>query len=164
MNPFDHNHDRHDDDPFGPADEATWEPQPVCWARLDRDTALAAWHTLDAWVRWCVHRYGLDHRTVPPCWYLHGALVEELSALRTGWQAAHAPTAPGSAPLEWHNLFAAARQRLQDWVARTGCRPDEHRGQQRVAWVEEPDADFLTHITADLDRRGPANGQPGRDG
>ena len=49
------------------------------------------------WIRWCVRRYGLDHRTIPPCWYQHGALVEELSALRTGWQAAHTPTAPGNA-------------------------------------------------------------------
>lgn len=153
MNPFD---GMHDDDAFGPADDISWEPQPVCWPRLDHDAALAAWHGLDSWIRWCVRRYGLDHRIIPPCWYQHGALVEELSALRTGWQAAHSPTAPGNAPLEWHALFAMTRQRLQEWVARSGCRPDEHRDQHRTPWVDEPDAQFLTHVTSDLEARSPS--------
>ena len=48
------------------------------------------------------------------------------------------------------------RLRLQDWVARSGCRPDEHRDQNVVAWIGEPDADFLTHVTRDLEQRAPA--------
>jgi len=156
MNPSDpYNDDFFDGNAFGSADDITWEPQPICWPRLNREAAVDTWHGLDAWIRWCVRRYGLDHRTIPPCWYQHGALVEELSALRTGWQAAHAPTAPGNAPLEWHALFALSRQRLQDWVARSGCRPDEHRDQHQVTWVEDPDADFLSHVAGDVDKRGP---------
>jgi len=115
------------------------------------------------WIRWCVRRYRLDHRTIPPCWYRHGALVEELSALCTGWQAAHTPTAPGNAPLEWHAHFAATRQRLGDWVARSGCRPDEHRDQQSTTWVDEPDIDFLAHVTQDADRRNTSRAQPWED-
>lgn len=143
----------YDGDAFGPVDDITWEPQPVCWPRLDRAAAAATWHGLDTWIRWCVRRYGLDHRTIPPCWYRHGALVEELSALRTGWQSAHSPTAPGNAPLEWHAMFTMARQRMQDWVARAGCRPDEHRGQTPSVWVAEPDAYFLHHVTEDCEPR-----------
>jgi hypothetical protein len=54
-------------------------------------------------------------------------VVEELSALRTAWLASYAVTGRPEAPLEWHAHFATARQRLTDWVARTGCRPGEHR-------------------------------------
>ena len=158
-----HDGDGFSGDAFGSADDITWEPQPVCWPRLDHDAAVGAWHGLDAWIRWCVGRYGLDHRTIPPCWYQHGALVEELSALRTGWQAAHSPTAPGNAPLEWHALFAMARQRLQDWVARSGCRPDEHREQHGTTWIDEPDAGFLAHVTGDVERRAPAHTQAESD-
>jgi hypothetical protein len=52
---------------------------------------------------------------------------QELSALRTAWLASYAVTGRPEAPLEWHVRFATARQRLTDWVARTGCRPGEHR-------------------------------------
>ena len=69
---------------------------------------------------------------------------EELSALRTGWQAAHSPTAPGNAPLECHALFAMSVHRLQDWVARSGCRPDEHRGQTTPGWTTNPTSSSTT--------------------
>ncbi len=140
-------------DPFEHTGDTAWEPQPVCWPRLDRDSAFTAWHGLDSWIRWCIRRYGLDHRTVPPCWYRHGALVEELSALRTAWEAAYAPTAPGNAPLDWHAMFTMSRQRLQDWVARSGCRQDEHRAEQCANSPEEPDIEFLSHVIEDGDRR-----------
>jgi hypothetical protein len=44
------------------------------------------------WIAWLMDRYSLDHRTVPCCWDQHGALVEELSALRTAWLASYAFT------------------------------------------------------------------------
>jgi len=31
------------------------------------------------------------------------------------------------APLTWHEHFHHTRTRLAEWVARTGCRPGEHR-------------------------------------
>jgi hypothetical protein len=99
----------------------------VCWATLSELETEDALEELDDWVSWAVDRYALDHRTVPPCWDQHGALVEELSALRTAWLAAYGITGRPEAPLEWHNQFAGGRQRLSDWAARTGCRPGEHR-------------------------------------
>jgi hypothetical protein len=97
MNPSGGFDDDLNGDAFGSAEDATWEPQPACWPRLDHDAAVHAWHGLDAWIRWCIRRYDVDHRTIPPCRFRHGALVEELGALRTGRQAAHSPTAPGNA-------------------------------------------------------------------
>jgi hypothetical protein len=100
---------------------------PVCWATLTATETHEEHEALADWVAWLVDRYALDHRTVPPCWDKHGALVEELSALRTAWLAAYAITGRPEAPLEWHAHFALARHRLADVVTRTGCRPGEHR-------------------------------------
>ena len=101
---------------------------PVCWPTLTDLEVEDALDELGDWVDWATDRYNLDHRTVPPCWDKHGALIEELSALRTAWVAAFAITGRPEAPLEWHAAFAAARQRLTDWSSRTGCRPSgEHR-------------------------------------
>lgn len=102
-------------------------PPPVCWATLDPEQAAAALATLQTWVTWLVGRYGLDHRTVPACWPEHGELVEELSALHGAWRVAYAVTTTATAPLDWHTNFAAARGRLTDWIALSGCRPGQHR-------------------------------------
>lgn len=104
-----------------------YSPTPVDWTVLSDEEAAAELDLLDDWVEWLVWRYRLDPRTVPECWPQHGSLIEELSALRTGWVQAYASIAPGTAPLDWHQSFDHARQRLTDWVARTGCRPGGHR-------------------------------------
>jgi len=108
--------------------QAQFPPQPVCWPALEDDEQATRLEELDDWTRWLVNRYALDHRVVPACWAEHGAILEELSALHTAWQTAYAQDAKGDAPMEWHTHFALARQRLTDWVSRTGCRPGEHRG------------------------------------
>lgn len=113
--------------------QEAFPPIPVCWTALGPEELANQFDALDAWVRWLTRRYALDHRTVPPCWAKHGALLEELSALRTAWLTAYAVTSTGDAPLDWHAHFAAARQRLVDWVSRTGCRGGEHRAES-VDW------------------------------
>lgn len=102
-------------------------PFPVRWPTLSGEEPRVQLGKLAEWTDWLVERYSLDHRIVPPCWREHGAVVEELSALRTGWIASYCETANLQSPLGWHAEFAAARDRLTDWIARTGCRPGEHR-------------------------------------
>lgn len=99
----------------------------IAWATLDEAETADALMELEDWIQWLTSRYGLDHRHVPACWTGHGELIEELSALHTAWHRAFAPDAAGDAPLRWHEAFDAARSRLVDWVARTGCSPREHR-------------------------------------
>ena len=84
---------------FGPA-------EPICWPQLGDDDAAEMLGEVNDWVSWLTQRFTLDHRTVPNCWDQHGPIIEELSALYTAWQCAYT---------------------LTDWVARTGCRPGEHR-------------------------------------
>ena len=102
-------------------------PTAICWPALTEEEETDHFDALDDWVAWLIDRYSLDHRTIPPCWDQHGALLEELSALRTGWVTAYCLTARGDLPLNWHLAFAAARERLSEWAAKTGCRPEEHR-------------------------------------
>lgn len=99
----------------------------LAWPTLSADETDDALAELEDWIDWLRDRYHLDHRHLPHCWALHSELIEELSALHTAWQQSYAPDADGSAPLRWHDAFDAGRQRLLDWVARTGCRPDNHR-------------------------------------
>jgi hypothetical protein len=99
----------------------------VCWATLDEIQTEDALDELQDWVAWIIDRYALDRRVIPECWDSHGALVEELSALRTAWVVSFCVTARPEAPLEWHQSFDAARHRLAEWASRTGCRPGEHR-------------------------------------
>jgi hypothetical protein len=102
-------------------------PEVICWPALPPDKEQAVTAEMVEWVTWLTRRYDLDRRTIPECWGKHGALVEELSALRSAWQLAFSRTAPKDAPLTWHSGFAQARARLADWAARAGCRPGRHQ-------------------------------------
>jgi hypothetical protein len=103
-------------------------PRTLCWAILTPGQTADELAKLTTWVDWLRDRYQLDHRTIPGCWARHGDLVEELSALRTAWQAAYNGAGRPDAPLTWHTQLDATRTRCSQSVAGTGCRHDEHRG------------------------------------
>ncbi|MGV8967787.1 MAG: hypothetical protein ACOH2F_16095 [Cellulomonas sp.] len=133
-------------------------PRPIDWARLTGEAAATEWAALDRWVRWLVRRYNLDHRDVPPCWYAHTDLVEELSALRSAHRGAYDPSGPPGGPAEWHQTLANTRTHLQLSVSRTGCKPREHRPPTAIDWASDPArADYTsaitTHVDADTDQR-----------
>ena len=143
---------------LGPALQPGPSPRPVDWAGLDAAAAASAWAALDAWVRWLARRYGIDHRELPPCWYAHGDLLEELSALHTAHQGAYHPAGPGTGPADWHHQLAATRTRLHASVARAGCRPGEHRPPTVPGWAADPappdyTAGLASHIATDLATR-----------
>ena len=116
--------------------------RPVDWARLTADEVALVWAALDNWVRWLVVRYCLDHRDVPPCWYRHCALVEELSALRSAHLDAFHPARMPTGPAEWHTTFGNARGRMREWAARTGCRPGQHRDDLPPPWASVDDGAY----------------------
>lgn len=121
------------DDPFYPPrvlTQPTILPVPIVWSAHSPDSQTLLREELNLWIDWLTDRYRLDHRTVPDCWHDHPELLEELSALHLAWQGAFATSASPDAPLRWHEQFAAAINRLTDWVARTGCRPDGHRARR----------------------------------
>lgn len=114
-------------------------PRPLDWSRLAADEAAEQWAALDRWVQRLVTRYALDGREVPPCWYRHGALVEELTGLRGAHQVAWDPTQAASAASDWHRILWDTRVRLRDWLTRTGCTARSHRADTVNEWVTTAD-------------------------
>ena len=95
------------------------------WQTLDHDQEQLAWEALTGWVDWLRDRYDLAE-TVPDCWQLHGAHVEELTALRLAWIASYAVRgATLTDPANWHDRLAATLHRLKQWN-RTGCTVGRH--------------------------------------
>jgi hypothetical protein len=84
----------------------------VDWYTLDDEDAAAEWESLRLWVEWVTVRYNIPVSVVPTCWYQHGALVEELAALRTVHRAAFHTTDAGYGPITWHERLAIAQPRL----------------------------------------------------
>jgi integrase len=93
-------------------------------------------------------------------WHRHPELLWELSALRQDWLFCFDPQAKGNQGLAWHQDFAAARERLRDWVTISGTRLDRDRPTRITVWPggeseiwTEPDATEkpVTARTADSD-------------
>lgn len=96
------------------------------WHTLTATEAAAAWTALTRWVDWLIDRYRLDE-AIPDCWYRHGAIVDELDALRAAWTAAYLD--PQARPVDasiWHELFDHLLIRIRTWD-RYGCAAGTHR-------------------------------------
>ena len=108
------------------ADRPELTERPVNWAALDSRAAAEQWDLLTDWTGWLRQRYQL-HESIPACWYAHGPMMEELSALRTAWTRAYlAADAQLDDPLGWHDALDRALYRLRQWD-RNGCRDGTHR-------------------------------------
>jgi len=66
---------------------------------------------LRAWVAWLINRYRLALK-IPDCWYQHGQLVEEFTALWYAWRTAWLTPASGWDPTRWHHDLASMLQRI----------------------------------------------------
>ena len=133
------------------AEQPSLAERPVNWAALDSGDAAEQWGLLVDWTDWLRDRYQL-HERVPSCWYVHGPLVEELSALRTAWVGAFLdPQAELDAPIRWHEVLDQTLERVREWD-RSGCRDGTHRDQQPLS--DDTDHSHRERaIFADLTRR-----------
>ena len=111
--------------------------RPTDWRAMPAAKRKTAWRELRAWVEWFVCRYGLDVRVVPPCWYLHPALVDLLTALHDQHRSAHHHLSRGGSPASWQLTFLQLEPRLRDWTARTGCTRDTHRDEPAITWPDD---------------------------
>lgn len=76
--------------------------RPVVWADLEPHEARRTWRRLAGWVGWLRSRYPLAQR-IPPCWWRHPELVEELTALWQAWMDSYVVKgAPLGAGADWH--------------------------------------------------------------
>lgn len=124
------------------------------WHTLTSTEAANAWTALTNWVDWLTGRYQLGD-TIPDCWYQHGAMVEELEALRSAWVGAYVdPTAGSADPAQWHDFLSRTTNRIHEWD-RYGCAAGTHHDDAR----REPDEALRfareEHVYLDVHRRGP---------
>lgn len=80
-----------------------YRPGPFDWRHLNQQAAAELWVELIDWVEWLRERYDFG-RDIRPCWFQHGALVEELTAAmvahRSSYQQTKDPYHHG--PAAWH--------------------------------------------------------------
>jgi hypothetical protein len=121
---------------------------PTHWPSLLPDDARQAWADLRDWVEHLVDRFGLETRTVPPCWYQHNTVVEALSALRDHERISFAPSASPSAAVDWFRALREIEHRLNEAGARTSCSVNEHRPDPPRTWATDL-AQWTTFVEAD---------------
>jgi hypothetical protein len=132
---------------------------PLNWLLVEQKDAPAAWHEMRDWVEWFRAEFSFDHRVVPPCWYLHPALVNLLSAVRDHWYAAYDPVGPPAGASDWHRALVQLEPRLREWAARTGCTVSMHRPDVAVVYPED-DGTWAAHLMADAENRAQALALP----
>ena len=84
----------------------------VNWRTIEGEEREEASRALIDWVQnWLQPRYELQSRVLPDCWWQHGDMVEELSALFAAWTIAYDVSDGGYGPVGWHERFALALTR-----------------------------------------------------
>lgn len=109
----------------------------VKWRSLTDADARTAWIQLRDWVEWFTVRYQISESVVPACWFKHGDLVEELSALHTAHTVAFHPSDSGFGPIGWHERLTLALPRLRRAYA-GGCSRGHSRYKPR-SWTDVVD-------------------------
>lgn len=84
----------------------------VNWRTLRGPTTPLEWVALRSFVEWFTVRYHVPISVVPNCWWRHGPLVEELSALHTAHTVSFDSRDTGYGPIQFHEQLAAAHARL----------------------------------------------------
>jgi hypothetical protein len=122
---------------------------------------------LAGWVDWMQERYASTGDWLRPCWWRHGFVVEELSALRTSWlgvYSADEPPAP-TAALTWHEQAEKCRDRIRRTISTgPGCTAVSHKPDQSVTndprWADERAALFgeATRVLSSNKERSPDAG------
>ncbi|WP_139061799.1 hypothetical protein [Tsukamurella pulmonis] len=146
----------------GAGTPAEFEANRYCWPGQDRRGAAQLWEELSGWVDWLRERYELEQKQLPKCWYRHGMIVEELTALMAAWhQAYHYTPNPdelgpegdvqaqfGSAMAYWHRTF------LWPCLTEIEARSFEHREDRCYHGHPEPyPSDMKDTIAAMVEAR-----------
>ncbi|KQP67707.1 hypothetical protein ASF40_20300 [Microbacterium sp. Leaf288] len=145
------------DDHDGPSDPLG--AHVVDWRRLSDRDARDVWVALRAWVEWFTVRYYVPVSVVPNCWWKHGALVEELSALHIAHLASFDESDTGLGPIGWHERLSLALPRLSR--AGAGC-ASGHNDTRPRSWshaIDEQEWDAWTR-TAHAHRDTPPGDSP----
>ena len=135
--------------PFsGTDDEVPEQPMVIAWEELDTTTYSATLARMAAWVDWLAEVYRPPTQVLPPCWYAHPAILEDLGHLWTGWLITRHPlSGVGMIGLDWDSRREHTFQRLRDVVAASGCTNRVHNRIDRRPSLTPAD-DLRQHLAA----------------
>lgn len=109
-----------------PADQPE-RPRTIPWELLGASDYHTALTDLASWLAWLVPTYRVPPSVIPPCWFLHPGLIEELGHLWTAWRVTRHPEAGlGMVGLDWDSHRERATSRLRELVATAGCTGTTH--------------------------------------
>jgi hypothetical protein len=132
------------DENAAPADEDR-RPRPIDWLTMPPETQATVMRQLALFVQALVHRYSLQLE-LRPCWWRHGDVVEELSAL---WQYRQASFGEGAGlrdPMSWQDTFDKSRRRVSGMLG--SCR-ERHVDADFGSWLSDAEkAEFYRAMTA----------------
>ncbi|MGW2106328.1 hypothetical protein [Streptomyces sp. NPDC001948] len=120
---------------------------PVIWRKLEEPERSETWAEFTSWVIDIADQFELTVDQLPrDCWWLHGSVVEELTALWTSHRSAfEAKDDSGASVYLWHDAFARALERIsRSWLGE--CTNGYHQPRSRERWGS--DAKFRAEVTA----------------
>ena len=99
----------------------------ICWDELDPAGYARTLRDLADWLDWLRGTYRLPYTVIPPCWFSHPGLREDLGHLWTGWLLTRHPDAGvGMTGLDWDARREQTIARLREATAITGCTGTRH--------------------------------------
>lgn len=109
-------------------------PMVVCWDDLDPTTYTHQLTELADWITWFRATYRIPATVIPPCWFTHPGIREDVGHLWTGWLLTRHPDAGvGMIGLDWDQRRDAAISRLREATAITGCTASRHQAEPESA-------------------------------
>ncbi|MFE7777683.1 hypothetical protein ACFU5O_28045 [Streptomyces sp. NPDC057445] len=87
---------------------------PVVWHKIKDEERQELWAEFTSWVIRLADQYELTTEQLPhACWWEHGAVVAELTALWTGWESAYSNEEDAAAgPYLWHDAWSRGIDRI----------------------------------------------------
>ncbi|MGC5264076.1 hypothetical protein ACPXCO_23960 [Streptomyces cyaneofuscatus] len=123
----------------GGGDSARVRGAPVVWHKVEEDVREELWAEFTAWVIRMADVYELTTEQLPhACWWEHGAVVAELTALWTGWESAFGNEEDAAAgPYLWHDAWSRGIERIgRTWLGE--CTNGYHQTKSRTVWGTDP--------------------------
>ncbi len=138
---------------FGGNEDVPPQPATVAWEALNANDYRTTLEALGQWLQWLVPTYRVPPSVIPPCWFLHPGLIEELGHLWTGWQVTrHPESGVGMIGLDWDNHRERSTARLRELVGTAGCngtshsaKPDPKLNRDKPLWQE--------HLAREIEQR-----------
>ena len=119
----------------GPDGEGRPAGAPVVWRKLEDPERSDLWTEFTGWVFDIADQFELTVDQLPrDCWWQHGGVVEELTALWTSHRSAfEIQDDSGASVYLWHDAFARAIDRIsRSWLGE--CTNGYHQPRSRERW------------------------------